>query len=44
MDNTKALTVQDVADILKIAKNTVYELVNEASLILTRSEEKFALP
>ena len=26
MDNTKALTVQDVADILKIAKNTVYEL------------------
>ena len=32
MDNTKALTVQDVADILKIAKNTVYELVKRGEL------------
>ena len=32
MDNTKALTVQDVADILKIAKNTVYELIKRGEL------------
>ncbi|MCP1224606.1 helix-turn-helix transcriptional regulator [Sebaldella sp. S0638] len=32
MDNTKALTVQDVADMLKIAKNTVYELVKRGEL------------
>lgn len=32
MDNTKALTVQDVADILKIAKNTVYELIKRGEI------------
>ena len=32
MVNTKALTVQDVADILKIAKNTVYELIKRGEL------------
>lgn len=32
MDNTKALTVQEVADILKIAKNTVYELIKRGEI------------
>jgi putative molybdopterin biosynthesis protein len=32
MNNTKALTVQDVADMLKIAKNTVYELIKRGEL------------
>ena len=32
MENTKALTVQDVAEILKIAKNTVYELIKRGEI------------
>mgnify|MGYP003599189247 CR=1 FL=1 len=32
MENTRALTVQDVADILKIAKNTVYELIKRGEI------------
>ena len=32
MENTTALTAQDVADILKIAKNTVYELIKRGEL------------
>ena len=32
MENTRALTVQDVADILKIAKNTVYELIRRGEI------------
>jgi DNA binding domain, excisionase family len=31
-DNSTALTAQDVADILKIAKNTVYELIKRGEL------------
>ncbi|MPW24450.1 helix-turn-helix domain-containing protein [Alkalibaculum sp. M08DMB] len=32
MENNTALTAQDVADILKIAKNTVYELIKRGEL------------
>ncbi|WKY43702.1 helix-turn-helix transcriptional regulator [Eubacteriaceae bacterium ES2] len=32
MENNQALTAQDVADILKIAKNTVYELIKRGEL------------
>jgi DNA-binding CsgD family transcriptional regulator len=32
MDENTALTPQEVADILKIAKNTVYELIKRGEL------------
>lgn len=32
MDNNNALTTQDVADMLKIAKNTVYELIKRGEI------------